>query len=619
MLDDPLLASRADEFIRTERINADWALERAIAELHEIFAREGASWLQERAGDLADVAGRLQRNLRPGWDPLVDLVHELEPPLIVVADDLPPSVAAQLDWTRVRGLVCDAGSPTHHTVILARSLGVPAVVGLGRATRVIAPGQSLAIDGETGEVLLDPSDEVLDRWRRRAATAEVALRALDELRGQPAVTADGVRIRLEANLEIAEEVGRVRDSGAEGIGLYRSEFLLDAAHPDSSTEEAQIHTYRQLLEAMRPMPVTIRTFDAGDERGEMGDHRERFGLRGIRAGLHHDPRFVVQIRALLRAASAGNLRILLPFVTSGEELRRARGLIDDIAQSIGMTVTVPIGAMIEVPAAALAVDHLASVADFLSVGTNDLIQYTLAADRTDEQLAGHYEPRAPAIARLLRLIAVTGRRSGRDLSVCGEMAADPLFVVLLVGSRVSRAQHDAIRDSGRETQPGGLGQPERGGHRAAGAAGAVRRRSWRAARTGGRGPTPRGSRADDLVKEQRMSVTRVDKPWGYEIHWAKTDRYVGKVIHINKGHALSLQYHNIKDETIFLWSGKILFEIDVNGKLEGREMKPGEAVHVTPKTIHRMTAIEDSDVFEASTPELQDVVRLEDRYGRQGT
>jgi phosphotransferase system enzyme I (PtsI) len=433
MLDDPLLASRADEFIRTERINADWALERAIAELHEIFAREGANWLRERAGDLADVAGRLQRNLRPGRDPLVDLVLELEPPLIVVADDLPPSVAAQLDWTRVRGLICDAGSPTHHTVILARSLGVPAVIGLGRATRVIAPGQSLAIDGETGEVLLDPSDDVLERWRRRADAAEMALRALDALRGQPAVTADGVRIRLDANLEIAEEVGRVRHAGAEGIGLYRSEFLLDAAHPDNSTEDGQIHTYRQLLEAMRPMPVTIRTFDAGDQRGETGDHRERFGLRGIRAGLHHDPRFVVQIRALLRSASAGNLRILLPFVTSGEELRRARALIEEVARSIGMVVTVPIGAMIEVPAAALAVDHLAEAADFLSVGTNDLIQYTLAADRTDEQLAGHYEPRAPAVARLLRIIAVAGRRSGRDLSVCGEMAADPLFVALLVG------------------------------------------------------------------------------------------------------------------------------------------------------------------------------------------
>jgi phosphotransferase system enzyme I (PtsI) len=431
MLDDPLLASRADEFIRTERINADWALERAIAELHEIFAREGASWLQERAGDLADVAGRLQRNLRPGWDPLVDLVHELEPPLIVVADDLPPSVAAQLDWTRVRGLVCDAGSPTHHTVILARSLGVPAVVGLGRATRVIAPGQSLAIDGETGEVLLDPSDEVLDRWRRRAATAEVALRALDELRGQPAVTADGVRIRLEANLEIAEEVGRVRDSGAEGIGLYRSEFLLDAAHPDSSTEEAQIHTYRQLLEAMRPMPVTIRTFDAGDERGEMGDHRERFGLRGIRAGLHHDPRFVVQIRALLRAASAGNLRILLPFVTSGEELRRARGLIEDIAQSIGMTVTVPIGAMIEVPAAALMARTIASHCDFLSIGTNDLTQYTLAADRQNPGIAGTVAYH-PAVVRLIARTIAAAHSAGILVDVCGEAAGDPELLPLLV-------------------------------------------------------------------------------------------------------------------------------------------------------------------------------------------
>jgi len=435
MIDDPLLASRADELIRTERINADWALERAMLELHDVLAREGAGWLRDRAGDLADVAGRLQRNLRPGRDALADLVQELEPPLIVVADDLPPSVAAQLDWTRVRGLVCDAGSPTHHTVILARSLGVPAVVGLGGATRIVVPGQSLAIDGNTGEVLLDPSDEARDRWQRRAHAAEIATRALDELRGQPAMTADGVRIRLDANLEIAEEVARVRDAGAEGIGLYRSEFLLDAARPDSSTEEAQIETYRELLAAMRPLPVTIRTFDAGDNRGETGDRRERFGVRGIRAGLRRDPRFIGQIRALLRSASAGHLRILLPFVTSGEELSRARALIGEVARSIDVDVdgAIPIGAMIEVPAAALTVDHLSREADFLSVGTNDLIQYTLAADRTDEQLAGLYEPGAPAVLRLLKLIARTGRRTGRDLSVCGEMAADPLFVALLVG------------------------------------------------------------------------------------------------------------------------------------------------------------------------------------------
>lgn len=437
MLDDPLLTKRADELIRTERINGDWALERAIAELHEVFAREGDDWLRERIGDLADVGGRLQRNLRPGRDPLVDLVHELEPPLVIVADELSPSLAAQLDWTRVRGLVCDFGSPTHHTVILARSLGVPAVVGLSGATQLIAPGQMVALDGSTGEVVLEPSDDAIERWRRRAEIATAALRRLDELRSRPAATADGVRIRLEANLEIADDVGRVRDAGAEGIGLYRSEFLIDAARPEAASEEAQLETYRALLDAMRPLPVTVRTFDAGEDRWDSlsrgAGHRDRFGLRGVRAALQHDDRFRLQIHALLRAAPAGALRILLPFVTTGEELRQVRLLIGEIARELGTAMRVPIGAMIEVPAAAVTVDHLAAYADFLSVGTNDLIQYTLAIDRTDERLAGHYEPRTPAVLRLLRAISVAGRRARCDLSVCGEMAADPLLVGLLVG------------------------------------------------------------------------------------------------------------------------------------------------------------------------------------------
>jgi phosphotransferase system enzyme I (PtsI) len=437
MLDEPLLTKRADELIRSERINGDWALERAIAELHEVFAREGDDWLRERVGDLADVGGRLRRNLRHGRDPLVDLVHELEPPLVIVADELSPSLAAQLDWTRARALVCDLGSPTHHTVILARSLGVPAVVGLGGATQLIAPGQTIALDGTTGEVVLEPSEEALERWRRRAELAAAALLRLDDLRSQPAMTADRQRIRLEANLEIAEEVGRVHDAGAEGIGLYRSEFLIDPTRPDVASEQAQISTYRALLEAMRPLPVTIRTFDAGEDRwGSLSrgaSHRERFGVRGVRAALQHDDRFRLQIQALLRAAPAGVLRILLPFVTTGEELRQVRALIAEIAREIDAPATVPIGAMIEVPAAALTVDHLAAHADFLSVGTNDLIQYTLAVDRTDERLAGHYEPGAPAILRLLRTISVCARRAKCDLSVCGEMAADPLLVGLLIG------------------------------------------------------------------------------------------------------------------------------------------------------------------------------------------
>jgi phosphotransferase system enzyme I (PtsI) len=437
MLDDPLLASRADELIRTERINADWALERAIAELHQVFAREGDAWLRERVGDLADVGGRLQRNIRPGRDPLVELVREVEPPVVVIADELPPSLAAQLDFSRICGLVCDIGSPTHHTVILARSLGVPMVVGLGGATQLISPGQMVALDGTTGEVAIEPSEDALDRWRRRAKIATAALRALDELRLWPAITSDGVRIRLEANLEIADEVGRVHDAGAEGIGLYRSEFLLDVMQPAAATEDGQFETYRTLLAAMKPLPVTIRTFDAGEERWvsqpRTGGHRERFGLRGIRTALQHDERFRTQIRALLRAAGSGTLRILLPFVSSSDELRQARALITQIGRDAGISAAVPTGAMIEVPAAALTVDHLAVHADFLSVGTNDLIQYTLAIDRTDERLAGQYEPCAPAVLRLLRAIAVHGRRAGCDLSVCGEMAADPLLVAILVG------------------------------------------------------------------------------------------------------------------------------------------------------------------------------------------
>jgi phosphotransferase system enzyme I (PtsI) len=433
MLDDPLLSGRADELVRAERINADWAIERAVDEIKRALAREGDAWTSERAGDVADVAGRLQRNLRRGADVLAVPVHELEPPLILVADDLPPSVAAQIDWTRVRGLVSDLGSPTQHSVILVRSHGVPAVVGLGAATEMIAPGQMVAIDGTTGEVVVDPTDDALGRWQQRAGIAAAGLRALDRLRDQPAHTADGVRIRLEANLELAEEVGRVTDAGAEGIGLYRSEFLLDAAQPAAASEDMQCATYRSLLEALAPRPVTVRTFDVGEERPAGLARRERFGLRGIRGALHTDERFRTQIRALLRAADAGVLRILLPFVTTAEELRQARAVVADAARLLGRSAQVPVGAMIEVPAAALTVDQLAEHADFLSVGTNDLIQYTLAVDRTDERLAGHYQPTSAAVLRLLRTVAAAGRRAGCQLSVCGEMAADPLLAAILVG------------------------------------------------------------------------------------------------------------------------------------------------------------------------------------------
>jgi len=437
MLDDPLLTRRADDLVRAERINAEWALDRAVGELGERLASEGDESVRSRVGDIVDVSDRLRKNLGHGGDALVELVAQLGSPVILIADELPASVAAQIDWSHIRGLVTDVGGPTNHTVILVRSLGVPVVVGLSGVAQLVAPGRTVALDGATGEVVIDPSPEAVERWRQKGVIAAAGLRALAELRDQPCRTHDGLRVHLFANLEIADEVARARDAGAEGIGLYRSEFLLDASRPEASSEEAQVATYRALLAAMAPLPVTIRTFDAVDEgAGRVTRERrsrERFGRRGLRGSLLQDDRFRTQIRALLRSADAGTLRILLPFVTAADEVRQARRIVADVARELGVSASVPVGAMIEVPAAALTVDALAEEADFLSVGTNDLIQYTLAVDRTGGGWAGHYEPASPAIIRLLHGISVEARRARRELLVCGEMAADPLLVSLLVG------------------------------------------------------------------------------------------------------------------------------------------------------------------------------------------
>ena len=439
MLDDPLFAGRAEELIKTERLNAEWAVRRASDELTQLFEASDDELLRERKGDLADVVGRVENCLRPGGTELLALVQELEPPLVIVADELPPSVAAQVDWSRVSGLAMDTGSPTHHTIILVRSLGVPAVAGLHAASQWIAPGSQVALDGTSGEVVLDPSPEVLTQWRAREAETKAAARALAPLRDRPATTLDGERVCLEANVELIEELPRVHESGAEGIGLYRSEFLLEAHPAGALDEEQQYAIYSTLVEAMAPAPVTIRTFDAGEDllrrfEGRPGRRRSRLGLRGIRLTLAEPEMFATQLRALLRASAHGKLRILLPFVSSVEEIEQARALLVEAAAAVGIDpAAVPLGAMIEVPSAALTADLLASAADFLSVGTNDLIQYTLAVDRTDDRVTDLYAPHHPAILRLLAAVSRAARRQHCPVSVCGEMAADPATLGLLVG------------------------------------------------------------------------------------------------------------------------------------------------------------------------------------------
>jgi phosphotransferase system enzyme I (PtsI) len=450
MLDDPMLVDRATSIVRNERVNAEWAVQRALDEIASVFDDVEDPYLHERKGDLHDVAGRLRMNLREGKAGARDLLQELDEPCVLVADELTPSVVAQLDWTRIRGFATDAGSRTYHTALLARSLGVPAVVGLHDVSVRVPPGASIVIDGESGDVTIDPPPAMFDAAQLRARRSQVAVPAIgaDEV---PLRTADGVRIVLQANIERPEDVSAAIAAGAEGIGLYRSEFMLVGGPPDMAAEEEQYHVYRQLVEGMAPRPVTVRTFDI-DERqlarplvdaaldARWFPEHERpghAGLRGIRFGLARPAIFKVQLRALLRAACGHQLRIMFPFVSSLHEVRTARTLLAEARTELAArgieTPQVPVGIMIEVPSAAFMASLLAREVDFFTIGTNDLIQYTLAVDRTDDRVSNRYEPLHPAVLRLLRHVRRGGMRRGIPVSVCGEMASDPLLLRVLIG------------------------------------------------------------------------------------------------------------------------------------------------------------------------------------------
>jgi len=431
MLDDQKLIERAAQMVREQRVNAAWAVQKTLDELSAVFDDIADDYLRERKGDIADLAGRLKMNLRRGAATPHELMRELDESSVLIADELPPSVAAQIDWTKVRGFATDAGSRTYHTAILARSLGVPAVVGLQDATRVVQPGQAVAIDGDAGDLILDPSEEIISRARLHVDDSAPPAGAQGEPAG-PAVTVDGLQLRLDANIEFPDDLAAARYAGAEGIGLYRSEFLLMGGSRSwgaaSADEEEQYSVYRRMLEGMAPGTVTIRTFDLDQEGG---------GMRGLRLSLLKPEPFQRQLRALLRASRHGTLRIMFPFVSNVEELRHARRLIKATAAELGISdddlKRVPIGAMIEVPAAAYTADLIAQEADFLTIGTNDLIQYCLAVDRSDARVSQLYEPLHPAILRMILMVRRAAARRKIPVSLCGEMASDPVVLALLVG------------------------------------------------------------------------------------------------------------------------------------------------------------------------------------------
>jgi phosphoenolpyruvate-protein phosphotransferase (PTS system enzyme I) len=431
MIDDAMLVGRAAAFVRDERRNAEWALRAAADELVAVIGAAGDPYLRERHGDVRDVVERLVGNLR--WESRGIVVPEGPEPWVLVADELAPSTVAQVDWSRAAGFVTEGGSWASHTAILARSLGVPAVVGVARATTAIPPGASVDLDGTTGECLINGDAPSRAEWHRRTAHAAPVARwerpAAGSVQG-PARTLDGVDIRLDANLERPDELDDVLASGATHIGLFRSESLLtpDGRAPDEASQTA---IYRRIL-AATPGEVTIRTFDAEPEPG--GRH---LGLRMLQVDPARHAQFEEQIRALLASADAGRLRILLPFVTDIHDLRFARTAIARAAETLrkaGVEVpTVPVGAMVEVPSAALTADRLAREADFLSVGTNDLAALTLAVGRDDAWAARFYDPLHPSMLRLLRFVARAGLRTHARVSVCGEMAAEPRALAVLIG------------------------------------------------------------------------------------------------------------------------------------------------------------------------------------------
>lgn len=439
MLDDHDLANQVESYIR-QNLAAEKAFDVVLHEWRARFAHHASPMMRERVGDLTDVHIRLLSLLLglPDHDP-VEVPKGAK--AILVTHDLTPSLTVQLDRDAIAGIATDAGTRTSHVAILARSLGLPAVVGLRDAIQRLTGGENAVLDGSTGTLVINPTDAEVAVFHHRAereARDEAELRLL--VTADP-LTTDGVRITLRANVDLPEESVLAATSGAEGVGLMRTEFLVvgRTAMPD---EEEQYRAYRRVVEAFGGKPVVIRTFDIGGDKLPAGGFPHEanpfLGWRAIRMCLDESELFKVQLRALLRAGMHGDVRIMLPLVVTIDEVRQARELLDEAAselaaRNVAFRRDLPLGVMVETPAAAMSADVLAREVAFFSIGTNDLVQYTLAVDRGNVNLAARFTPLHPAVLRLVKRTVDVGREAGLEVAVCGEMASQPVMAFALIG------------------------------------------------------------------------------------------------------------------------------------------------------------------------------------------
>ncbi|MFW6084964.1 MAG: phosphoenolpyruvate--protein phosphotransferase [Gemmatimonadota bacterium] len=439
MVDDPMIVDGTVAYIRENFLSAERAFELRMLEHRVRMLDSGHTMALDQLADLEDVRFRVLSSLLDLDEP--ELPRDAQDPLVLVARDLPPSLAARLDTTRVVGFVTERGSRGAHSVVIARSLGIPAVVGVEGALEVLEQGVEVLIDGRTGRLIMRPSEQEVVTYRRgreRLAARREALADVDD--PGPLRTLDGVEVALQANVDRPEEVGRAARLGADGVGLLRSEFLV-IGHREIPSEAEQFEAYRSALEAFPEHVVTLRTFDIGGDKFPMfltmpREENPYLGWRAIRVCLDLPDLFVNQLRAAVRASAYGDLRLLLPFIISIEEIERTRALLDRVYEELGEDAPderLPLGIMIETPAAVELLDRMAAHVDFASLGTNDLTQYVLAADRGNARLAGLFDPLHPALVAKYRWIAEVCRSARLDLGVCGELAGEPVGMAVLLG------------------------------------------------------------------------------------------------------------------------------------------------------------------------------------------